>query len=300
MLQQVYRGYKNMDPAVKQQKAIPVSVLRKMYNIAKLQKSPIPLARAELSCLAFFFCMRSCEYSKTTSDESKRTKTLTLGDFRFFKNKRLLHHSHPALGSADLVDLTFKFQKNDDRNESVGMHAARSSHDFMNPVKLAASIVKRVRSYPGANDDTPINLMMDEKGTIFPITSTSIRNQIRNTVKIIGPKNLGFGPDEVGTHSIRSGGAMALHLADVSPLTIMMIGRWRSEAFLLYIRKQVQKFSEGLSDRMLQTEDYFTTPDYRNISGPAGSVPILESQIIHGLSHKSLGTWHHPLATAAH
>ena len=93
---------------------------------------------------------------------------------------------------------------------------------------------------------------------------------------------------------------MALHLADVFPLTIMMIGRWRSKAFLLYIRKQVQKFSEGLSDRMLQTEDFFTTPDYRNISGPAGSVPALESQNIHGLSHKSLGTWHHPSAITAY
>ena len=111
MLQQVYRGYKNMDPAVKQQKAIPVSVLRKMYNIAKLQNSPIPQARAELACLAFFYCMRSCEYSKTSNDESKRTKTLTLGDFRFFKNKRLISHSNPILGTADLVDITFKFQK---------------------------------------------------------------------------------------------------------------------------------------------------------------------------------------------
>ena len=298
MLQQVYRGYKNMDPAVKQQKAIPVSVLRKMYNIAKLQNSPIPQARAELACLAFFYCMRSCEYSKTSNDESKHTKTLTLGDFRFFKNKRLISHSNPILGTADLVDITFKFQKNDDRNESVGMHAAHSSSDFMNPAKLAAAIVQRVRSYPGANDDTPINTMLDAKGNTFLITSSSIRNQIKTAVKIIGPKTLGFGPNEVGTHSIRSGGAMALFLADVSPLTIMMIGRWRSDAFLLYIRKQVQKFSEGLSDRMLQTEDFFTTPDYRNISGPAGPAPVLESQNIHGLSHKSLGSWHHPLATS--
>ena len=299
MLQQVYRGYKNIDPATKQQKALPVSVLRKMYNIAKLQNSPIPLARAELACLAFFYCMRSCEYSKTSSDESKRTQTLKLRNFRFFKNKRLMSHSSPALATADLVDVTFMFQKNEDRNESVGMHAARSSPDFMCPVKLAASAVRRVRSYPESNDDSPINLMHKADGTPFQITSASIRTQIRSTVKHIGPKTLGFGPDEVGTHSIRSGGAMALHLADVSPLTIMMIGRWRSEAFLLYIRKQVQKFSEGLSDRMLQTEDYFTTPDYRNISGPAGSVPVLESQNIHGLSHKSLGTWHHPSAISA-
>ena len=33
MLQQIYRGYKNIDPP-KQQKALPVSVLRKMHNVA--------------------------------------------------------------------------------------------------------------------------------------------------------------------------------------------------------------------------------------------------------------------------
>ena len=271
-----------------------------MRNIAKRQKSPFPLARATLACLAFFFCMRSCEYSRTTSNESKRTQILKVKNFRFFKNKRLLSHSNPALATADLVDVTFEFQKNDDRNESVGMHSAQATRDFMCPVKLAAEVVQRVRSYPGSTDDSPINLMMTDDGKIFQITSKSIRTQIKTTVEIIGPKVLGFSKDDVGTHSIRSGGAMALHLAGVSPLTIMLIGRWRSEAFLLYIRKQVQKFSEGLSDRMLQTEDYFTTPDYRNISGPAAPVPAFESQNIHGLSHKSLGTWRHPSAISAY
>ena len=88
---------------------------------------------------------------------------------------------------------------------------------------------------------------------------------------------------------------MALHLANVSPLTIMMIGRWRSEAFLLYIRKQVQQFSVGLSDKMLESEDYFTTPDYRNIASSSDSAPALASQKLNGLTHKSLGTWHHPI-----
>ena len=103
----------------------------------------------------------------------------------------------------------------------------------MCPVKLAAAVVKRVLSYPGSSSDSKINLIMSKKGTPFEISSASIRKDIKNVVKIMGPKILGFTSDDVGTHSIRSGGAMALHLANVSPLTIMMIGRWRSEAFLL-------------------------------------------------------------------
>ena len=204
-----------------------------MYNLAKLLKNAPQLARAELACLAFFFCMRSCEYSKTGADENKRTKTLNLGNLRFFKNKQLIPHTSPFLDSSDFVDLSFMFQKNEDRNESVGMHRAENSSDFMCPVKIAAAVVKRVLSYPGSSSDSNINLIMSNKGTTFEISSASIRKDIKNVVKIMGPKILGFTSDDVGTHSIRSGGAMALHLANVSPLTIMMIGRWRSEAFLL-------------------------------------------------------------------
>ena len=137
---------------------------------------------------------------------------------------------------------------------------------------------------------------MSNRGTPFEISSASIRKDIKNVVNIMGPKILGFTSDDVGTHSIRSGGAMALHLANVSSLTIMMIGRWRSEAFLLYIRKQVQQFSVGLSDKMLESEDYFTTPDYRNIASSSASAPALASHLkLNGLTHKSLGTWHHPI-----
>ena len=86
--------------------------------------------------------------------------------------------------------------------------------------------MKRVLSYPGASEESTINFFLNSKGKTFEITSTSIRRDIKNAVKLIGPKILGFKHDEVGTHSLRSGGTMALDLARVSPLTIMMIGRW--------------------------------------------------------------------------
>mmetsp|Transcript_28009 Transcript_28009/g.50719 ORF Transcript_28009/g.50719 Transcript_28009/m.50719 type:complete len:105 (-) Transcript_28009:359-673(-) len=65
----------------------------------------------------------------------------------------------------------------------------------------------------------------------------------------------------MGTHSIRSGAAMAMHLANVPVYTIMLVGRWSSDAFLRYIRKQVQEFSVGISNRMIALPDFFTIPD---------------------------------------
>jgi hypothetical protein len=43
---------------------------------------------------------------------------------------------------------------------------------------------------------------------------------------------------------------MAMALDDVPPFRIMMIGRWSSDAFLRYIRKQIDQFSHNISKRM--------------------------------------------------
>ena len=60
-----------------------------------------------------------------------------------------------------------------------------------------------------------------------------ITNTVNNT------RVLGFTGDDVGNHSIRSSLAMTLYLAKRSVSTIMLIGCWSSDAFLLYVRRQV-------------------------------------------------------------
>ena len=72
--------------------------------------------------------------------------------------------------------------------------------------------------------------------------------------------NLGFISKEVGTHSIRSGGAMALCLAKVETYIIKIIGRWKSDSFMKYIRKQVQQFTSGITERMVQIEHFNHVP----------------------------------------
>ena len=84
---------------------------------------------------------------------------------------------------------------------------------------------------------------------------------IRNTVTQIGRSKLGFGQGDVGTHSIRSSFAMFLHLNKVPTEKIMLQGRWKSTAFLTYIRVQVMEFSTGLSGLMNKTRDFYTVPE---------------------------------------
>ena len=258
ILQQQYRGYKNLDKNTKQQKALPLIVLR---EVAKNRSTVENIALGQLFIGAFFFAMRSCEYLRTTiAAEKKRTKTLCIRNLRFFLKGKQLDYSAANLPLADTITVTFEFQKSDERNESVTMF--RSGDPTLCPVRAWAAIVRRILSYPGTNFDTPVNTIYIQ-GKLSSISSTTARSKLRSAARNLGEIKLGFKPEDIGTHSIRSGAAMAMYLDEVPTFSIMMIGRWSSDAFLRYIRKQVEQFSHNVSSRMLRNENFFTTPDFQ-------------------------------------
>mgnify|MGYP006183761981 CR=1 FL=1 len=94
------------------------------------------------------------------------------------------------------------------------------------------------------------------------ITSGQIVNAPRDVVGAIGEANLGIAKHEVGTHSLRSGAAMAMYLRECPVYTIMLMGRWSSNAFLRYIRKQVLEFSHNVSKRMLRFRTHRHVPEF--------------------------------------
>ena len=51
-------------------------------------------------------------------------------------------------------------------------------------------------------------------------------------MELLGKETLGFTKDDVGLHSIRSRGAMAIFLSGVSTIIIQRVGRWESDAFI--------------------------------------------------------------------
>ncbi len=78
----------------------------------------------------------------------------------------------------------------------------------------------------------------------------------------IGEVKLGIKKKEdVGTHSIRLGMAMAMYLGECHVFMVMLIGCWSSDAFLRYIRKQVMEFSQNVAKRMLSCQNFRHIPD---------------------------------------
>ena len=156
--------------------------------------------------------------------------------------------------------IEFTDQKNGEKCDKVTMH---KSNRPLGPVKAWAETIIRILSYPGTDLETPINTVRIGSNNV-QITSKQILAHIRMTVAMIGEVKLGFKKEDVGTHSIRSSFAMLLYLAKVPVSTIMILGRWHSSSFLLYIRKQVLEFSAGLSDMMLE-KDFYTLPEIESV-----------------------------------
>jgi hypothetical protein len=266
LLRQI-KGMKNTDPSPTPQKALPVSVYREVHRQAKRSSADALLASttADLLTIAFFWCMRSCEYSLVTGE--RRTKLLCFRNIRLFDklNRPIPIHS-PKITEAESVSITFEFQKKEVRDDTISHQRSGDKIDggHMCPVKACISLIRRAQSFPISQNkllDTPINTIF-LSNSAYQIPSVVFLDTIRRTVKNLGKETLGFGPEEVGTHSNRSGGAMSMFLSGTPVYTIMLMGRWSSDAFMRYIRKQVLAASHGISQKMLTFEDFFTVPDF--------------------------------------
>ena len=245
ILSRQYRAYRNTDPPVKQQKAIPACVLVEM---SKMDETEVQIATAQLAMGGFFFACRSCEYLKVSKSERKKTDILRLRCIRFLREGRIISHDDPNLERADCVSITFESQKKDEKFQTVTLLA--SGDILLCPVRTWATIVKRIRSYQGTNDNTPVSAVL-KNGKLDHITSTQMINALEDAIEAVGRKRLNIEKGEIGTHSIRSGAAMSMYLGDVPVETIKMIGRWSSDVFLRYIRPQVEQFSQNVAKRMI-------------------------------------------------
>ena len=242
--------------------------------------------------------MRSCEYSCTPIDDDQRTSTIKVENIRFYQHKQLVPTCSPDLDLSDAVLITFVDQKNSRKYDIVAMH--KSTHAIHNPVLAWANTVHRFMSYPGFDQTWTVDTWFNGKTQIC-IKSSAILDDIKASVYYLGEDKLGFAVEDVGTDSIRSSCAMLMYLNSVPIFMIMLVRRWRSEAFLLYIQKQVLSFTAGISDRMLLEEEYSTIPDEcRNDKDPA--IPHNINNFAHNMSPTSaqqtsvmvslLSNWH--------
>jgi hypothetical protein len=98
----------------------------------------------ELTRLAFFFAMRSCEYLKVTSD--RRTHPLRLRNLVFRRCNAIVPHDNPNLHLADTITVMFEYQKTELRNDSITQ--SKPGYILLCPVGAGATIVRRLLANP--------------------------------------------------------------------------------------------------------------------------------------------------------
>ena len=84
--------------------------------------------------------------------------------------------------------------------------------------------------------------------SIKSITSYLMTAAVRTAVKTSELDKMGRSPKAVASHSLRSEGAMAMHLAKVPDTAIKKMGRWSTDTFLMYILEQILAFLRGISN----------------------------------------------------
>eukprot|EP00957_Ditylum_brightwellii_P156149 11885095-Ditylum_brightwellii.AAC.1 len=135
-----------------------------------------------------------------------------------------------------------------------------SGNAMLCSVRLWVETSRHIRSLPGTKDSWTVDIVLHCR-QLRCINATEVLTNICTAVTCIVKDKLGFTAAKMGTHSNQSSAAMAMYLANTPVFTIMLIRCWSFDAFLLYIRKQVQDFTKGISGKMLISLDYFTIPD---------------------------------------
>lgn len=217
-------------------------------------------AIGQLVVTAFFFAMRSCEYSD--AGRGRITTVVTIDDVLFRKDGETIPtDDRELMALADTVSITFRKQKNRDNGTTITHHRNdRPGQSDICPVRTLVDLVSRIRGYgKPENANLGINAWADatEDESKY-LSSTTVLEQLRTATRAIGERRLGFKAEDMGTHSIRSGAAMAMYLAGVKVETIQMIGRWRSRSFMRYLRIQVPETTRGVATRMTSRHTFFT------------------------------------------
>ena len=245
-ISQLIEGYRRKDPAPRYKLAVPLTVPTHMYRYG-LAGNNKHKAIGDMSLIAFFYLLRVGEYTK---EKNKRTRTqqFRVNDITLWENTTILDKTLPSqvlLQRCTAATMNIDNQKNGKRNQSI--HHESKPGDTC-PVKALIRRISHIFTHT-SNNNTIISTYFTNK-TEQVLRATDINSAIKAAVVQLGLRKYGFNPEQISSHSLRAGGAMALHLNHQSSATIRLMGRWSSDTFLDYIHSQIAAFSSGLSTAM--------------------------------------------------
>ena len=238
------------------QLAVPLSLLTHLQDSYWQQcQNGSPCAHteatADLCNIAFYYLLRVGEYTPARTRGTRNTVPFAVKNVIFWRHNQIIPNTSPLcdLHQATSATVVIPRQKNGVKGQAIHHDCTGNQHS---PVR---SLARRVAHIMG-NHGTPNSPIHTVHHPLYSrprhVTANHINQVLKTAAEAIGLHHHGYQPSDVSSHSLRAGGAMALHLNGCDPTTIQKMGRWKSQTFLTYIHEQISAFSSGLSTKMSQ------------------------------------------------
>ena len=271
-------------------RAYPVNlvIIRGMFqelNVDHEDQGPQQQNILDLTVVAFFWLLRPCEFLGTKPEKGEtRSSAFRLCDVHLHHHDGRVYNAAdpnaPLNDSRDVANFTFASlifddQKNAVRGEQVG-HRATADPEIC-PVKALARLCLHLRIHldltPEVDENAPITPLyyhynsyrQDWFRTKSSAVITALRIGARETSHIHN-----IDPQLFTTKGLRPGGATALMCAGVDKDAIMLLGRWKSDAMLRYLRIQANSYTHNYAQKMFNAGDYTFSPQ----SDPTKDAPV--------------------------
>ena len=250
------------DPATRSYPANTV-IIRALYDAldtAHHRYGTLNAIAIDLIIVAFYWLLRPAEYLDGNAES--KSQAFRLCDIYLTANGRQLCATDPSLN--EVADehitygvLTFTDQKNGVRGEQVG-HKATNDPQLC-PCKALSRLARRLRAI-NAPKESPMCTYRDTyTGQLKLVKPTIVTNALRHAAAFVQDKT-GIDPVLLSARSLRPGGATALLCAGVDKDAIQLLGRWKSDAMLRYLRIQAYAVSANFAQRMLDHGGYTFAP----------------------------------------
>ena len=188
---------------------------------------------------------------------NRRTRTVQfrVQDVKFYKNGFIVPNNSPlhVLVQADGVALCIDNQKNGTRGETIFQHALTGR-----TICPVCALARRVSAVMQSTSDASNPISLIGHGIGGHVTSANVRVCVRASVTALRLFRQGIKSSDVGSHSLRAGGAMSMKLNGCDLISIMKAGRWTSLTFLTYIHNQVAHLGANITHRMATHVPFFS------------------------------------------
>ena len=262
-LQQILKAYSRQDPKSQPQLAVPLAVPEHLVSAAITSHShdPAYTAIADLTNIAFYYLLRVGECTRPRSNKILTVPFRVMDVTLRTPGGTLIPNTAPLADLLQAAEATIRIpdQKNGDKGQCVHQTC---THTALSPIKSLARRINHIMTNNGP-PSTPIYYYKHPLYTTWrQVKADQITQAVKAASHAVGLYKLGYSKDDVSSHSLRGGGAMAMHLNGVDTIPIRKMGRWKSDTFLMCIHEQISAFATGVSIKMSNHIPF------RHIAGP--------------------------------